>query len=106
MVTGHLREKNGVYHIVFNYKDENGKRQTPSKSTGLPVRGNKKKAEQMLRDAIKEKHPDCKIVFIVDENSEKQIACQVKQAKKDGLIDQFIYGSISASYLSDIVDSL
>jgi DNA-binding NarL/FixJ family response regulator len=59
-----------------------------------------------LRDAIKEKHPDCKIVFIVDENSEKQIACQVKQAKKDGLIDQFIYGSISASYLSDIVDSL
>ena len=24
MVTGHLREKNGVYHIVFNYKDENG----------------------------------------------------------------------------------
>jgi DNA-binding NarL/FixJ family response regulator len=59
-----------------------------------------------LRDAIREKHPDCKIVFIVDENSEKQIACQVKQAKKDGLIDQFIYGSISASYLSDIVDSL
>lgn len=59
-----------------------------------------------LRDAIREKHPDCKIVFIVDENSEKQIACQVKQAKKDGLIDQFIYGSISASYLSDIVDTL
>lgn len=59
-----------------------------------------------LRDAIREKHPDCKIVFIVDENSEKQIARQVKQAKKDGLIDQFIYGSISASYLSDIVDSL
>ena len=59
-----------------------------------------------LRDAIKKTHPDCKIVFIVDENSEKQIACQVKQAKKDGLIDQFIYGSISASYLSDIVDSL
>ena len=58
MVTGHLREKNGVYHIVFNYKDENGKRQTPSKSTGLPVRGNKKKAEQMLRDAIREKEAE------------------------------------------------
>lgn len=58
MVTGHLREKNGVYHIVFNYKDENGKRQTPSKSTGLPVKGNKKKAEQMLREAIKEKEAE------------------------------------------------
>ena len=28
------------------------------------------------------------------------------EAKKDGLIDQFIYGSISATYLADIVDSL
>lgn len=59
-----------------------------------------------IRDAIKEMQPDCKIVFIVDENAEKKLASQVKQAKKDGLIDQFIYGSISASYLADIVDTL
>ena len=59
-----------------------------------------------IRDAVKTQHPDCKIVFIVDENAEKEVAKQVKQAKKDGLIDQFIYGSISATYLADIVDSL
>ena len=59
-----------------------------------------------IRDAVKAYSPDCKIVFIVDENAEKAIAKQVKQSKKDGLIDQFIYGSISASYLADIVDSL
>ena len=59
-----------------------------------------------IRDAVKVQNPDCKIVFIVDENAEKEVAKQVKQAKKDGLIDQFIYGSISASYLADIVDSL
>ena len=59
-----------------------------------------------IRDAVKAQNPDCKIVFIVDENAEKEVAKQVKQAKKDGLIDQFIYGSISASYLADIVDSL
>ena len=59
-----------------------------------------------LAEKITALHPDCKIVFIVDENSEKKSATQVKQAKKDGLIDQFIYSSISASYLSDIVDSL
>jgi nitrogen regulatory protein PII len=59
-----------------------------------------------IRDAVKEKHPECKIVLIVDENAEKEVAKQVKQAKKDGRIDQFIYGSISASYLADIVDSL
>jgi len=59
-----------------------------------------------IRDAVKVLQPDCKIVLIVDENAEKETARQVKQAKKDGLIDQFIYGSISASYLADIVDSL
>ena len=59
-----------------------------------------------LRDAAKKTHPDCKIVLVVDENAEKAIARKVKQAKKDGLIDQFIYGSISATYLADIVDSL
>lgn len=59
-----------------------------------------------IRDAVKQLYPDCKIALIVDENAEKAIARQVKQAKKDGLIDQFIYGSISATYLADIVDSL
>ena len=50
--------------------------------------------------------PECKIALIVDENAEKELAKEVRQAKKDGLIDQFIYGSISATYLADIVDSL
>lgn len=59
-----------------------------------------------IRDAVKAQNPECKIVFIVDENAEKEVAKKVKQAKKDGLIDQFIYGSISATYLADIVDSL
>ena len=59
-----------------------------------------------IRDAVKEMNPECKIVLIVDENAERAVAKQVKQAKKDGLIDQFIYGSISATYLADIVDSL
>ncbi|MBE6685903.1 MAG: hypothetical protein E7591_01575 [Ruminococcaceae bacterium] len=59
-----------------------------------------------IRDAVKALHPECKIVLIVDENVEKTVAKQIKQTKKEGLIDQFIYGSISASYLADIVDSL
>ena len=59
-----------------------------------------------IRDAVREKKPDCKIVLVVDENAEKDVAKLVKQAKKDGLIDQFIYSSISAAYLADIMDSL
>lgn len=49
MVAGHLREKNGIYHAVLSYTDAQGKRKTPSKSTGLPVKGNKKRAEAILR---------------------------------------------------------
>ena len=64
-------------------------------------------AERMkIRDAVKELNIGCKIVLIVDENADNAVAGQVKQAKNDGLIDQFIYGSISATYLADIVDSL
>ncbi len=60
MVAGHLREKRGYFHIVLNYTDENGKRQTPSKSTGLPVKGNKKRAEAMLIQARKEMEDELK----------------------------------------------
>lgn len=54
MVAGHLRERGGYYYTVLSYTDENGKRHTPSKSTGLPVKGNKKRAEAMLFEARKE----------------------------------------------------
>ena len=51
MVAGHLREQNGLYQIILSYKDGDGKRKTKSISTGLPVKGNKRKAEAMLMDA-------------------------------------------------------
>ncbi|HTG69341.1 MAG TPA: hypothetical protein VL921_08780 [Candidatus Udaeobacter sp.] len=51
MVAGHLQEKKGNYYIVLNYKDEEGKRKTKWIATGLPTKGNKKKAESMLQDA-------------------------------------------------------
>jgi integrase len=53
MVAGHLREINGYFHIILSYMDENGKRQTPSISTGLPVKGNKRKAENLLTEERK-----------------------------------------------------
>lgn len=59
-----------------------------------------------IRDGVKGQNPDCKIVLLVDENSEKKVAERVKQAKRDGLIDQFIYGSTSASFLVALLDTL
>ena len=59
-----------------------------------------------IRDEVKCYSPECKIVLIVDENAEKTLARRVLQAKKDGLIDNFIYSSVSAAYLSAVVDTL
>ena len=50
-----------------------------------------------IRNALKKAQPDCKIVLVVD---------RVRQAKKDGLVDNFIYGSVSSSYLSAVIDAL
>jgi hypothetical protein len=51
MIAGHLREQNGYYQIILNYKDADGNRKTKSVSTGLAIKGNKKKAESMLMEA-------------------------------------------------------
>ena len=50
MVAGHLREKNGYYHAVLNYKDLNGERKTKWISSKLPIKNNKKKAEIFLNE--------------------------------------------------------
>ena len=59
-----------------------------------------------IRDEVKAYCPDCKIVLVVDENTENKLADKVRRAKKDGLIDNFLYGSVSATYLSAVVDTL
>ena len=51
MVAGHLRIQNGIYQIILSYKDSSGKRHTKSVSTGLPVKGNARKADAMLQQA-------------------------------------------------------
>ena len=59
-----------------------------------------------IRGEVKAQNPGCKIVLVVDENTEKKLADKVRQAKKDGLIDNFIYGSVSSTYLSAVIDAL
>lgn len=51
MIAGHLQEKKGLYYMVLSYKDKSGKRISKWLPTGLPVKGNKKRAEDMLMAA-------------------------------------------------------
>ena len=60
-----------------------------------------------IRNELKKTAPDCKIVLVVDENSEKAVANWVRLAKKDGLIDEFIYScSASNAYIAAVIDAL
>lgn len=59
-----------------------------------------------LRNILKKHLPDCRVVLVVDENAESELADRVRQSMKDGLIDNFIYGSVSSTYLSAVVDTL
>lgn len=52
-MTGSLQVKNGKYYMVLN-STENGKRKQKWISTGLTEKGNKRKAEQMLREKLTE----------------------------------------------------
>lgn len=53
-VAGHLEEKRGIYQMALSWADCNGKRNRKSVSTGLPVKGNKKRAETMLQKTRQE----------------------------------------------------
>ena len=59
-----------------------------------------------LADCLKEAKslrctcPDCKVILLCDENSAPDVARKVVQAKKDGLIDDFVYSSVSEIYLT------
>ena len=59
-----------------------------------------------LRHQIKQIDTNCKIAFLVDEKAEPAVAQKVLRAKTDGLIDQFIYTSISASYLLGVIETI
>ena len=53
-VSGHLEERRGIYRIILSWIDCTGKRQRKFISTALPVKGNKKRAEDMLYEAKKD----------------------------------------------------
>lgn len=52
-MTGNLQIKNNKYYIVMNAY-VNGKRTQKWISTGLSVKGSKRKAEKLLREALME----------------------------------------------------
>lgn len=57
MIAGHLQVKKGYYYAVLTYTTVDGKRKQPWIPTGLPEKGNKKKAEKLLMELRKSYEP-------------------------------------------------
>ena len=55
---------------------------------------------------VKSLGPGCRVVLLCDENSAPEVARRVVQAKKDGLIDEFVYSSVSETYLTALLSAL
>lgn len=56
---------------------------------------------------VREKAPTCKLAMLCDENSAPEIAREVANAKKDGLIDAFFFSSsVTEKYLAAVLASL
>ena len=60
----------------------------------------------VICEKIRANAPGCKLVLLVDEKADEALAAKVRQAKKDGLVDNFIYASVSPTYLSAVIDAL
>lgn len=50
--------------------------------------------------------PHCKTVLLVDEVEYPELATAVCLAKKDHIVDDFVYASVSPAYLSAMMDTL
>ena len=58
-----------------------------------------------IRDMVKKGSADCKVILIVDDVSEPELAENVKNAKQSGLIDAFLFTSTTENYLVAVMDS-
>ena len=59
-----------------------------------------------VRDKVRENDPACRIILAVEERADKQLAAEVAAAKRDGLVDEFIFLSMTDKYLPALLEAL
>ena len=62
-VNGSIVEKNGTWYARLYVTNENGKRKQIWRTTKLPVKNNKRKAEAFLQDLIEQYSKECKTFY-------------------------------------------
>lgn len=59
-----------------------------------------------IRERIKQSFADCRIILFVDDENDNDLTESVRQAKRSGLIDAFLFGSVSENYFASVIDSV
>ncbi len=59
-----------------------------------------------IREKVRRSTPDCRAILFVDDESDRELSEKVRQAKRDGLIDAFLSGSVSDNYFASVIDSV
>ena len=60
----------------------------------------------MIRDKVKRSTENCRVILFVDDESDGELTEKVRQAKRGGLIDAFLFGSVSENYFASVIDSV
>lgn len=59
-----------------------------------------------IREKVRRSTPDCRVILFVDDESDRELSENVRQAKREGLIDAFLSGSVSDNYFASVIDSV
>lgn len=95
----HILENDGDFRVL----SINGPEVSPVDIVLLEVAYNPGFTLDEHMDTVKSlrcQNPDIRVLLLCDENSTPELAWKVAIAKKDGLIDDFLYSSVSESYLT------
>ena len=60
------------------------------------------KERMAIRDKVKRNTESCRVILFVDED----LTEKVRHAKRECLIDAFLFGSVSENYFASVIDSV
>ena len=64
------------------------------------------KERMAICDKVKRNTENCRVILFVDDDTDGELTEQVRQAKREGLIDAFLFGSVSENYFASVMDSV
>ncbi len=59
-----------------------------------------------ITQKVRKSTPGCRIIFFVNDENDIGLSENVRQAKRDGFIDAFLFGSVSENYFASVIDSI